>query len=381
MQKDILNRAVLNREINTHTRKRIRKGTSPYPLLDTAVVDFIKQKRDERLVVTGKLIRRQAMIASFKELYPESNIAFKASNGWLTLFLKRNEITFRRATSFCQKIPQNAPELCDAFLDDMQNLKEYDVIMNMDETPCYFDIPSSSTFDFKGVNTVKMKTTGNEKLRFTAVLTAGVKKVGDEFSAVRLPLMLIFKNLKKAPKGKFPPGMAVLGSKGGTMTQKFMVNTFFPKIWKRRPGGFFNTGQSMLLIDSAICHLNGSIPEALTATSNTDFKYIDTGMIPLLQFLDSHVNKPFKDGLKEKRQEWIDLGECEYTEAGNRRRASYTMVAEWVFDVWRKVTTDDLIVRGFRQCGYIGWNGDISTLHSKLRTTVESREVPAERIS
>ena len=54
LQKDILNRAVLNREINTRTRKRIRKGTSPYPLLDTAVVDFIKQKRDERLVVTGK---------------------------------------------------------------------------------------------------------------------------------------------------------------------------------------------------------------------------------------------------------------------------------------------------------------------------------------
>ena len=231
MQKDILNRAVLNREINTRTRKRIRKGTSPYPLLNTAVVDFIKQKRDER----------QA-IASFNELYPESNIAFKASNGWLTRFWKRNEITFRRATNDGQKIPQNAPELCDAFLDDMQNLKEYDFIMNMDETPCDFDIPSSSTFDFKSVNTVKMKTTGNEKLRFTAVLTAGVKKVGNEFSAVRLPPMLIFKNLKKAPKGKFPPGMAVLGSKGGTMTQNFMVNTFFPKIWKRQPGGFFNTG-------------------------------------------------------------------------------------------------------------------------------------------
>lgn len=139
------------------------------------------------------MIRRKA-IASFNELYPESNIAFKASNGWLTLFFKRNDITFRRATSVGQKIPQNAPELCDAFLDDMQSLKDYDVIMNMDETPCYFDIPRSSTFDFKGVNTVKMKTTGNEKLRFTVALTAGVKRVGNEFSAVRLPPMLIFKN-------------------------------------------------------------------------------------------------------------------------------------------------------------------------------------------
>ena len=105
-----------------------------------------------------------------------------------------------------------------------------------------------------------MKTTGNEKLRFTVALTAGVKRVGNEFNAVRLPPMLIFKNLKKAPKGKFPPGMAVLGSKGGTMKQTFMVNTFIPKTWKRRPGGFFNTGQSLLLMDSATCYLNGGIP-------------------------------------------------------------------------------------------------------------------------
>ena len=82
-------------------------------------------------------------------------------------------------------------------------------------------------------------------------------------------------------------------------------------------------------------------------------------MTPLLQFLDSHVDKSFKGGSKEKWQEWIDLGERENTEAGNRGRASYTMVAEWVFDLWKKVATDDLIVRGVRQGGYIGWNGDI----------------------
>ena len=69
--------------------------------------------------------------------------------------------------------------------------------------------------------------------------------------------------------------------------------------------------------------------------------------------------------------------ECEYTEAGNRRKTSYTTVTEWVcFNVWRKVGIEDLILRGFRQRGYIGWNGDLSTLHSKLSATVESRDVP-----
>ena len=31
------------------------------------------------------------------------------------------------------------------------------------------------TFDFRGVQTVNIKTTGHEKLHFTAALTAGVK--------------------------------------------------------------------------------------------------------------------------------------------------------------------------------------------------------------
>ena len=85
-------------------------------------------------------------------------------------------------TSVGQKIPPDAPEHCDLFLDDMmKSYGNFEIIMNMDETPCYFDMPSSSTFDLRGVNTVKGKTTGNEKLRFTCVLTAGVRKVGDHF--------------------------------------------------------------------------------------------------------------------------------------------------------------------------------------------------------
>ena len=51
-QKDVLNHAALNRDINTRTAKRIRQSFSPYPLLDVALVDFIKQKREERLSVT-----------------------------------------------------------------------------------------------------------------------------------------------------------------------------------------------------------------------------------------------------------------------------------------------------------------------------------------
>ena len=50
-------------------------------------------------------------------------------------------------TSVGQKIPDDAPERCDTFLAAMKSLDDFDIIMNMDETPCQFDMPSSTTFD------------------------------------------------------------------------------------------------------------------------------------------------------------------------------------------------------------------------------------------
>ena len=95
----------------------------------------------------------------------------------------------------------------------------------MDETPCYFDMSESSTIDTKGVQTVKVKTAGHEKLRFTAFLSAGIKITANEVQAVRLPPMIIFKNLVKPPSGSFPLRVMVQGTKGGTMTGGLMAKT------------------------------------------------------------------------------------------------------------------------------------------------------------
>ena len=43
-------------------------------------------------------------------------------------------------------------------------------IGNMDETPVWFDMPTSKTVDSVGAKTVLLKTTGHGKTRFTVVL-------------------------------------------------------------------------------------------------------------------------------------------------------------------------------------------------------------------
>ena len=255
----------------------------------------------------------------------------------------------------------------------MKNIGEFANFANMDETPCYVDIPQSSTIDKTGVQTVKFKVTGAEHLRFTVALAAGVKKTENGFTPFRLPLWLIFKNLVKAPPGKYPAGMAVLGSKGATMKCSMMKETYVKRIWKRRQGGFFNTGKSILLIDSAKSHLGDEVEQVFTDV-NSSMKMIHGGMTPLWQFLDTHVNNPFKDIMEEKWEDWTVNGEAEFMEKGNRKRASYQLVAEWVDDdTWKKVATGELIIKGFRQSGYIEYDGETSNLHSRLQETIRKR--------
>ena len=49
-------------------------------------------------------------------------------------------------------------------------------------------------------------------------------------------------------------------------------------------------------------------------------------------------------------------------------------------DTWKKVATDELIIKGFRRGGYIEYDGETSNSHSGLQETIKKREVPEEVI-
>ena len=78
--------------------------------------------------------------------------------------------------------------------------------------------PAGTRVDKVGVRlTNEISHTSNyEKLRFTAVLTAGIRRTRDGYDGFNLPIMFIFKNLRKAPKGGYPIGTVIEGSKGGS---------------------------------------------------------------------------------------------------------------------------------------------------------------------
>ena len=73
---------------------------------------------------------------------------------------------------------------------------------NMDEVPLTFDIPSNKIVNVKGAKTIMIKTSGNEKTRYTVVLACCA-------DGTKLPPLIIFKR-KTVPKDVIPMGFTFM---------------------------------------------------------------------------------------------------------------------------------------------------------------------------
>ena len=112
---------------------------------------------------------------------------FKMSNHWVSAFMKRYKLAWRRRTRISQKLPAQIEEPLERFHQFIIRLrveKSYELgnIFNMDETPVWFDMAGNFTVNQKGEKTVQIRATGNEKNRFTVVLTCAA---GENFCKVR----------------------------------------------------------------------------------------------------------------------------------------------------------------------------------------------------
>ena len=136
------------------------------------------------------------------------------------------------------------------------------------------------------------------------------------------------------------------------MKRSTMKETLVNYIWKRRAGGFFNTEKFILLIDSAKSHSGREVEQAFSGVK-CSIKIIHGILTPLLLFLETHVNTGTHDTHVNIWEDWVENGEAEFTKKEIARRASYQLVPEWADDTWKKTTTGDLIMKGFRKYDYI----------------------------
>lgn len=82
---------------------------------------------------------------------------------------------------------------------------------------------------------------------------------------------------------------------------------------------------------------------------NTECAVIPGGMTGILQPLDVSINKPFKDRLRNKWQQWMISGEHTLTASGRMRKAELNVICNWIKQTWDEIPTE-MIQKSFLKC-------------------------------
>lgn len=305
--------------------------------LDEELAEWVLCQRDLQRPVSVVMLKAKAK-ATIGSKYP----SFKASGGWTEKFMRRHSLSLCAKTSVSQKLPVDLEAKLEQFLKQVRaQRKAYDypaeMILNMDETPMYFDLIPGRTLSKKGKRQVIVRGTTATKRHLTVVLTCTA-------AGHMLPPMIIFKG-KRELKLRRPPGYVVTVQKKGWMDGEHMT-TWLKKIVLP----YTKKAKTLLILDSFSAHTDA--PFALLASkSNINLAVIPGGCTSKVQPLDVSVNKPFKD---VARHQWIEfITSCvETTKSGNLKAATKEQVVAWVKQGMEYLTDHPgMIKKAFLVCG------------------------------
>ena len=305
--------------------------------LDEELAEWVLHQRDLQRPVSTIMLKAKA-----KVIIGSSYPSFKASSGWAQKLMRRHSLTLRAKTSISQKLPADLEAKLEKFLKQVRGQRkayEYpaEMILNMDETPLYFDIIPGRTLSSKGKRQIIVRGTTATKRHLTVVLTCTA-------SGHMLPPMIIFKG-KRELKFTRPPSYVVTVQKKGWMDGELM-STWLKKIVLP----YTKKAKTLLIIDSFSAHTDAAFA-LLASKNNIDLAIIPGGCTSKVQPLDVSLNKPFKD---VARHQWIEfITSCtEATKSGNLKPASKEKIVAWVKKGMEYLKEHpDMIKKAFLVCG------------------------------
>jgi hypothetical protein len=106
---------------------------------------------------------------------------------------------------------------------------------------------------------------------------------------------------------------------------------------------FFNL-KSLLMFDSCRAHITPEIKT--TVNKYSKMAVIPGGLTEKLQLLDITVNKPFKDQLRAKWENWMMGGIHKYNNTGRMKRPSYKDIVALIVESWAAVN-ENCVRNGF----------------------------------
>lgn len=313
--------------------------------IDDKIAQWVLTQRDLQIPVSieGICIYAKELVSTE---FPDSK--FHASRSWGKSFMKRHGLVLRSRTSLAQRLPKDLEEKITSFHKFVMDRREEDefddkCIINMDETPMYFDLVPGKTVDREGTKSVLIRTTGAEKRHITVVLA--VAGSGDV-----LPPMIIFKG-KRTLDLKAPKGWLIAVQEKAWMDETLMLR-WINEIYLP----FTGRERSLLVMDSFRAHITDDVKKQLRR-GNVVPAIIPGGCTSKLQPLDVSINKPVKSYLRRSWTEYIRdatnaLQSSDETSNGRIKTASKQIVLDWVINAMDTLKEKRaMIVKSFKVCG------------------------------
>ena len=309
-----------------------RKISYPQDLEDKLVAWILEKREAEFVAVSTQMIRLKAL-----SLIKDTNPKFKASDGWVRKFMKRNDLVLRVRTHISQKLPSDLESKIKNFRDEVSNIHKnsdypFEYICNMDETPVYLDLVPNKVVDKKGKKSIRVRTTSSEKNRITATLCC---TAAGKF----LPAFVVFKGKTQRPlkKVKIPSGVVTTTQVKGWMDEVRMLE-WIKKVWSP----YISGKPALLALDTFSGHLTDKVRNAFSKC-NTKLLVIPGGCTSVLQPLDLSINKPFKNHIRDM---W-----CQYMVAEADKGVSKikpppkSNLLEWIKAAQEKIESKGTIVK------------------------------------
>ena len=243
--------------------------------------------------------------------------------------MRANNYVVRAKTNVAQRSRAETVLMTKAFVHEMIPKfigpnRHQDYIINMDQTPIYFDATPSTTLELRGTNSINFRTSSSSTIRVTlaVTVTASGKSLMPMLVFRGKPNGTIFKSF-----GTYPNGCEYLTQKAAWMDEpsmlKWIDQVLAPYILTA-PAGI----HPIILLDSYGVHKMKSVVDKIQ-NLGCEVQHITPGCTALGQPVDVGIGKPLKNRVRRHWEVWmLETG----VDAVIAKRPKREVVSQWCID-------------------------------------------------
>lgn len=343
----------IQEEFKNKRIKQRRRSFGKWHTMELKLIDWIKKQREAKIS-----IQRLDIVNKAKEILGDPT--FIGSSGWFTRFKERWNIRKRISTHVVQKLKEDSKKEISIFLHELKEFKfnvevlkkvpnKTDIVfVNMDEVSLQLE-DKGYTYDFKGARDIPILGSMAGKKRMTVVLS--ITSTG-----YMLPPMIIFKgktDISPQLQEKFKRLALIEKNLKGWMNESFM------QLWLEKilfNLSFIEESEMLYLtMDAFSAHKHANVISKLQ-NKEINYKLIPPGCTSLIQPLDTHVNRSFKNNFRKLYHNWFykettpEEESKRITKSGYIKTPDDETIIEMILESLRNIDTQ-MIIDSFKFCG------------------------------